>query len=1060
MKIAHFFIDRPIFASVLSIIAIIVGTLSYRNLPVAQYPEVVPPTIQVEAVYPGANAEVLAKTVATPLEQQINGVEDMLYMFSQSTGNGRMTITITFKLGTDLDQAQVLVQNRVAIAEARLPEPVRRLGVTTRKNSPDLMIVVNMFSPKGTYDQTYIANYAALQIIDPLARIDGVGNIGLFGASLYSMRVWLDPDLIASLDLTAGDVIRAMRSQNVQVASGTLNQPPVGSQNAFELNIQTQGRLINPEEFGDIVVKSGNDGRIVKLKDISRIELGAESYSTKGYLGDSKAVALPIFQRPGSNAVETAKSIISTMEDLSANFPQDLEFKVVYNPTEFVEESIDAVILTIYEAIALVVLVIVLFLQNWRASIVPILAIPVSLIGTFAVMNMLGYSLNSLSLFGLVLAIGIVVDDAIVVVENMERLISKGMPVRKAARETMSEVGGALVAIGIVLIAVFLPTAFIDGISGQFYKQFSITIAVATTISVLVSLTLSPSIANLIFKPHTKSKNNKLSFWRSPVRFFFEKFNRGMDWISEKYSSFVSKIIKFGGLVIVVYVGLMLVTAWQFNRVPTGFIPPQDQGYVIVGVQLPSGASLERTDQVVQMATDKILEVDGVSTAVAFTGFSGATFTNASNAAAIFPVLEDFEIREAKGRNVEDIVSEMRAIMAAVDEAFIVVIPPPPVPGIGNGGGFKMMLQDRTGQGLRTLEKAMWDLASAANQEPATTSVFSFFETNTPQLYLDIDRERAEKLGVPTGNVFEALEVYLGSAFVNDFNFLGRTYRVTAQADAPFRMTHDDISRIKVRNDQGKMVPLGSVAVFKDQAGPSRVPRYNLYPAVDLIGSTTPGFSTGEALETMETLADSILPDGISYEWTELAYQQKNAGNTGLVAFAMAVVFVFLLLAALYESWTLPLAVILIVPMCLLSAITGVSMAGMDNNILTQIGLIVLVGLASKNAILIVEVAKQKEDQGVDINQAVAQAAKLRLRPILMTSFAFILGVVPLVIAEGAGAEMRQALGVAVFSGMLGVTFFGLIFTPVFYVLARKLESLFRRSKGYESANLEIQHES
>lgn len=1042
MNISHFFIDRPKFASVLAIIVLIIGSLAYFSLPIEQYPQIAPPTIQVAASYPGASAEVAAKTVATPLEQQINGVENMLYMSSQSTADGRVTITVTFKLGTDLDNAQVQVQNRVAIAEPRLPETVRRLGITTKKNSPDLMLVVNMYSPNGTYDQTYIANYASLQIRDQLSRIDGVGDILLFGASQYSMRVWLDPDVIASLDLTAAEVITALRGQNIQVASGTLNQAPVDAgQTAFELNVQTRGQLIEPEEFENVIIKN-QDGKIVRLRDVGRVELGAESYTTRGYLGDKKAVAMPVFQRPGSNAIETADAIKAAMVEVGKNFPPDLTYKIAYNPTNFISESITAVEHTIYEAIALVVLVIMVFLQNWRAALIPIIAIPISLIGSFAILSALGFSLNNLTLFGLVLAIGIVVDDAIVVVENMERLMAQGMRPLKAARQTMTEVGGAVLAIGLVLIAVFLPTAFVDGISGQFYSQFGITIAVATIISVSVSLILSPAIAAVLFKPHKDESEKSGLFHR-----LSGKFNRGMDRTSDKYAKLVNKLVRRGGLMSLIYIVLMGFTVYMFSIVPKGFIPAQDQGYLIVGVQLPSGASLSRTDAVVQDAVEKLLSIEGVENAVAFAGFSGATFTNATNAAAIFTIMKSFDERAELGITFNDVLGQARAKMGAIGDANVVVIPPPPVRGIGNGGGFKMMLEDRSGRGLPALEQAMWQLAGAANKEPATTAVFSFFETSTPQLYADIDRERVERLGVSVSDVFSALEIYLGSAFVNDFSYLGRTFRVTAQADAPYRMEPDDIGRIRVRNSSGEMVPLSSVATFEYRSGPSRVPRYNLYPAADLIGSTAPGYSSGEAIATMERLAAEILPDGITYEWTELAYQEQQSGNTGLLAFGFAVVFVFLLLVALYESWTLPLSVILIVPMCLLSAITGVHLMGLDNNILTQVGLIVLVGLASKNAILIVEFARHREHEGAGLYEAASDAAKLRLRPILMTSFAFILGVLPLAAATGAGAEMRQALGVAVFSGMLGVTFFGLVFTPVFYVLMRKLSMLVKRQK-------------
>jgi hydrophobe/amphiphile efflux-1 (HAE1) family protein len=1033
MKAAHFFIERPIFASVIWIITLIIGAISYFNLPIEQYPDVTPPTIVVNASYPGANADTVAKTVATPLEQEINGVEDMLYMSSQSTNDGNASITITFRIGTDLDKAQVLVQNRVAIAEPRLPEEVRRRGITTRKNSPDLMLVINMYSPDGSYDQTFIANYATLQLRDQLLRLDGVGDIRIFGASQYAMRIWLNPDRIASLGMTAGDVLTALKEKNVQVASGTLGQQPSGDQNAFELNIQTKGRLIEPEEFADIVVKSTADGRVVRLRDIGRVELGAESYGTKGYLASKKAVALPVFQRPNTNALATAEAIQKTMSELSKNFPKGLEYKIAYNPTVFIDQSINAVYKTIFEAVILVVLVILLFLQNWRSAIIPIVAIPLSLIGTFAVMSALGFTLNNLTLFGLVLAIGIVVDDAIVVVENMERLMREyGMKAREAAHQTMNEVGGALIAIGVVLIAVFLPTAFIEGISGRFFQQFGVVIAVATAFSVAISLTLSPALAAILLKEHAEPK-------LAISRLIFGRFNRFMEGLSNKYSRLTGRLVRRVGLMLFLYAGLMALTFGSFRLVPTGFIPPQDQGYVIVGIQLPPGASLERTDVVINKAIEKLMKIDGVVNAVGFAGFNGATFTNSTNAGAIFPVLDTFENRAAKGISFEAIQGQMWAAMGQIEDAFIVVIPPPPVRGLGNGGGFKMMLQDRGGLGVDTLNGAMWQLAGAANQSGVVGNVFSFYETSTPSLFLDIDREKAERLGVPLEQAFEALNIYFGSSYVNDFSYLGRTYRVTAQADSEYRMSPDDIARIKVRSQSGEMVSLSNFATFENRSSPSRQPRYNLYNAAELQGDVLAGRSTGEALEYMENLAAQTLPQGISFEWTDLSYQQKMAGNSGVLAFVLAVTFVFLLLAALYESWLLPLAIIMIVPMCLLSAMVGVWIMGEDNNILTQIGLVVLIGLASKNAILIVEFAKELEEKGETPWNAAVHAARLRLRPILMTSLAFILGVVPLVLASGAGAEMRQALGIAVFFGMIGVTGFGLIFTPIFYVLMRKI---------------------
>lgn len=1049
MNFAKFFIDRPIFATVLSILIVIIGSMAFLSLPIEQYPSVAPPTIQVSATYPGATAETVAETVATPIEQEVNGVEGMLYMYSQASSDGSMTLTITFELGTDLDTAQVLVQNRVSIAEPRLPESVRSLGVTTKKNTPDLMLVVNMSSPDGSYDQNYLANYGVLNVRDRLRRIEGVGEVRVFGASDYAMRIWLKPDLLQSYDIAAGDIISALRTQNVQVASGTLNRAPQPSQNYYEYIVQTQGRLQTPKEFGNVIVKASDDGRIVRLSDVARIELGAQEYVTKGYLGEKPAVALPIFQRPGSNAIETSKAIMEEMKDISANFPPGIEYEFAYNPTEFIEQSVDAVKLTVYEAVFLVVIVILVFLQTWRAAIIPIVAIPVSLIGTFAVMSALGFSLNNLTLFGLVLAIGIVVDDAIVIVENMERNLRKGLSPKESARKTMDEVGTALIAMGLVLVAVFLPTMFLEGISGKFYQAFGLTVAVATIISVAVSLTLSPALAAILMKSHDPAHESRpVKWYKSPVKAFFNGFNRGMEGLSNRYGWFVGKTIRMSAIMLIIYAGLMTLTAFQFDRVPSGFIPSQDQGSLIVAITLPEGASINETDKVVKEVTHAMLKVPGLANTVGFTGFSGATRTLQSNSAVLFTPLDPFEKRIAEGIDYQTILSDMRGIAASFKNAQIAVFERPPVPGIGSAGGYKMMLQDRGGRGLAVLEQAAKDMAGAANgpDSPATTSVFSFFNTNNPQIYLDIDRNKAERLGVPVDSVFEALEVFIGSVYVNDFNYLGRTFRVTAQAEAEDRLTVDDALRLRVRSASGDMVPLGSFATVKNTSGPARAPRYNLYPAAGLMGSASPGYSTGEALDAMEDLAAQILPDGIGFEWTEIAYQQKSTGDTAVLAFLLAVVFVFLLLAAQYESWALPFSIILIVPMCLLSAITGVYIAGMDNNILTQIGLVVLVGLASKNAILIVEFARELEDQGKDMWEAAVEAARLRLRPILMTSFAFILGVVPMVLAEGAGAEMRQALGVAVFSGMLGVTFFGLIFTPVFYVICRKT-ALYLNSK-------------
>ena len=1037
MKFAHFCIDRPIFATVLSILITIVGAAAYFTLPIAQYPEIAPPTIEVRAAYPGASADVVSETVATPLEQEINGVENMLYMTSQATGDGQLALQITFALGTDLDTAQVLVQNRVAIAEPRLPEEVRRIGVTVRKSSPDLMMVIHLSSPDASRDLLYISNYATLQIKDVLARLDGVGDVRVFSARDYAMRVWLDPERIAARGLTAGDVVAALRAQNVQVASGVLNQPPVPQSAAFQINVETLGRLVDVRQFRNIIVRADADGRVTRLEDVGRVELGAQDYTTNGYLDDREALPLLVFQRPGSNALATAERIKSAMTQIAQSFPPGLQYDIVYNPTDFIQQSIDAVVDTIFEAVLLVVLVVVMFLQSWRASIVPIVAIPISLIGTFMVLAAFGYSLNNLSLFGLVLAIGIVVDDAIVVVENVERNLRLGMSPRDAAHETMDEVGTALIAIAMVLSAVFVPAALIPGIAGQFFRQFAVTIAAATVISAFVSLTLSPALCALLFRPH--AENHAPSRLARPFVAFFGGFNRGFDRMSAGYGALTRRLARLAMLVLIAYGGLLALTAWQFERAPTGFIPEQDQGYLITVLQLPPGASLERTDAVIRRAAREILEIPGVVHAVPFAGLDGATFTNASNSGAIFTALDSFEARAAAGVSIEAIIGEHYKRLGAIQEAFIITIPPPPVRGIGNAGGFKMMIQDRRGRGAPALEAAVQEVLQAARQQPEVTGLFTLFNTRTPKLFADIDRVKAEMLGVSPADVFETLEVYLGSSFVNEFNYLGRTYRVTAQADGRFRQDIADIANMKTRNGNGEMVPIGSVATFEDRTGAYRVPRYNLYRAAELQGSAAPGYSTGEALAKMERIAAEHLPDGFAFEWTELALQEKLAGNSGLLVFVAAAVFVFLLLAAQYESWALPLAVVLIVPMCLLAAVTGLLARGIDVNILAQVGFVVLVGLAAKNAILIVEFARQAEAQGRDRIEAAAEAARTRLRPILMTSLAFILGVVPLALATGAGAEMRQALGTAVFSGMLGVTLFGLVFTPVFYVVMRRL---------------------
>ncbi len=1042
MRISHFFIDRPIFAAVVSIMFVILGGVSFFRLPIAQYPEIAPPVINVTGQYPGASADVVAATVVTPIEQQINGVDNMLYVSSNSTADGRFTISVTFDLGTNLDIAQVQVQNRVSIAEPRLPQDVRNIGVTVAKSSPDIMLVVHLYSPDKSRDTLFISNYATLEITDPLTRIDGVGSLIVFGSREYSMRAWLDPDRMQALGLTAADVTQALQGQNVQVASGVLNQPPVDHPKAFQIAVQTLGRLSDVNEFGNVVVKT-TPGAVVRLRDVARVELAALDYTTNSYLDRDPAVAIGVFQRPGSNALTTAATIRQTMEQLSKRFPEGLKYTIVYDPTQFIQQSVVAVEETIGEAIVLVVIVVILFLQTWRAAVIPLVAIPVSLIGTFFFMAIFGFSLNNLSLFGLVLAIGIVVDDAIVVVENVERNIGAGLAPREAARRSMDEVGSALIAIALVLCAVFVPSAFITGISGQFYRQFALTIAGATVISLIVSLTLSPAMCALLLRSrHGRAPR----LWERPIRGFFRGFNYVFDGVGRGYRWLTGKVVRFATIVLVVYAGILALGFNQFRHTPQGFIPQLDRGYLIIVTQLPGGAALQRTDAVNRRAVDIALQVPGVAHAVNIVGFSGATFTNAPNAGAIFVTLDPFEERgKDPQKSAAAIQGRLFQRLSAIQEGLVLVVAPPPVSGIGNAGGFRMMVEDRGGRGSQALQSAVYAMMGRASQTTGLTQVFSLFETSTPQLYLDIDRTKAQLLGINVPDVFNALQTYLGSSYVNDFNLLGRTFRVMAQADSPYRLESADVLRIRVRNSNGETVPLGSFTTVRDISGPYRVPRYNLYPAAELDGAAAPGYSQGQAIGIMEKLAAEVLPEGFSYEWTTLALQQQRAGNTAVFAFLLAVVFVFLVLAAQYESLTLPLAIILIVPMCLVAAISGVILRGQDNNILTQVGFIVLIGLAAKNAILIVEFAKQLEDGGRERHAAAVEAAHLRLRPILMTSFAFIFGVAPLVWAVGAGAEMRQTLGTAVFAGMIGVTFFGLIFTPAFYVVCRWIAGLGRR---------------
>jgi hydrophobe/amphiphile efflux-1 (HAE1) family protein len=1036
MRLPHFFIDRPIFAAVMSILIIIGGLIAYPTLPVGQYPEVAPPTVAVTASYPGASAETLAETVAAPLEESINGVENMIYMSSSSTASGQLTITVTFKQGTNVDQAQVLVQNRVSSAEPRLPEEVRQIGVTVLKNSPDLLMVLALSSPDGSLSIPYISNYATLQIRDRLARIPGVGEVRAFGSRDYNMRVWIDPDLAAERNLTVDEITAAVRAQNAQVAAGSVGQPPFNQGGtAFQLNIQTQGRLSNPDEFGQIIIKRDAQGRLTRLRDVARIELGALDYLTNGYVNGKPTVALPITQLPGSNALRTADAIRAEMQEMAKSFPPGMIYTIPYNPTEYITASIEAVEHTLLEAIVLVSIVVLLFLQSWRAAVIPILAIPVSLVGGFAAMAAFGFSLNSLSLFGMVLAIGIVVDDAIVVVENIERLMEEeGLSPLEAAHKTMDEVSGALVAIALVLCGVFVPTAFIPGISGAFYSQFALTIIACTAISAFVSLTLSPAMGALILKP--KHEMAEKPGWRGLPARFARGFNRGFEGFSKRYGRITARAIRMLAVVGIVYAGLLALAGWRFADTPSGFVPAQDQGFLIAVVQMPPGSALQRTDEVLRDFIARIPKVEGVDGTVAFAGFDGATFSQSPSSGTAFVRL----VSQKEGRPSDmEIAAKLNQMAAGITAANVLVIQPPPIRGLGTGGGYKMMIEDRGGAGYKALEAVTFQMMMAANQTEGLQAVFTTYNTRTPRLYADIDRQKAEQMGVPVGNIFATLGTYLGSSYVNDFNYLGRTFRVTAEADAPYRDDPDDIGRLKTRSANGTMVPLAAVMTLRNDSGPYRVVRYNLYPAAELQGDTVRGYSSGQSLATMEGLARKLLPAGFAFEWTEIAFQQQQAGNTGIIVFGLAVVFVFLLLAAQYESLVLPLAVILIVPMCLLAAILGVNLMGGDNNILTQIGLVVLVGLAAKNAILIVEFARQGEDEGLDRYGAAERAAHQRLRPIVMTSIAFILGVFPLVISTGPGHEMRQALGIAVFFGMLGVTFFGLLFTPAFYVISRNL---------------------
>ncbi|ABE39542.1 Hydrophobe/amphiphile efflux-1 HAE1 [Rhodopseudomonas palustris BisB5] len=1040
MSLPRFFINRPIFAIVLSALMLIAGAIALFRLSLSEYPSITPPTVQVTASYPGANPQVIAETVASPLEQSVNGVEGMLYMSSQAATDGRMTLTVTFAQGTDADIAQIQVQNRVSRALPRLPEEVQRIGVVTQKTSPDILMVVHLVSPGKRYDPLYISNYATLQIRDTLARLPGIGDVVVWGAGEYAMRVWLDPAKVAARGLTAGDVVTAIREQNVQVAAGSVGQQPSEAA-SYQVTVSTQGRLSSEEQFGEIVIKTGDDGQIVRLRDVARVGLGADAYALRSLLNGDPAVAMQIIQRPGANALDVSNAVHAEMERLRQDFPEGLEYRIAYDPTVFVRASLAAVMMTLLEAIVLVVVVVVLFLQTWRASIIPLVAVPVSLVGTLAVMYLLGFSLNTLSLFGLVLSIGIVVDDAIVVVENVERHIGLGETPKEAARKAMDEVTAPIIAITSVLAAVFIPSAFLSGLMGEFYRQFAVTIAISTVLSAINSLTLSPALAGMLLKSHHAESNRD---WLTrgidfALGWFFRLFNRFFDRASSAYVGAARGAIRISGVILILYAALVGMTWVGFQSIPTGFVPAQDKYYLVGIAQLPSGASLDRTEAVVKEMSRIAAAEPGVESIVAFPGLSVNGFVNLPNAAVVFAMLDPFEQRKDPSLSANAIAGRLMGKYSQIPDGFVGIFPPPPVPGLGTIGGFKLQIEDRAGAGLEALAKAQGEIMAKASNAPELAGMMASFQMNAPQVQVELDRVKAKAQGVPLTAIFETLQVNLGSFYANDFNRFGRTYRVIAQAEERFRAQIDDIARLKVRNAAGEMVPLAALATVVTSSGPDRVMHYNGYPSVDITGGPAPGYSSGQATAAIERIVVETLPDGMMFEWTDLTFQEKQAGNTAMIVFPLAVLLAFLILAAQYNSWSLPFTVLLIAPLALLSAIIGVWLSNGDNNIFTQIAFVVLVGLAAKNAILIVEFAYKEEKDGREPLAAVLESARLRLRPILMTSLAFIAGVVPLVMATGAGAEMRHAMGIAVFAGMLGVTFFGLILTPVFYVVIRRL---------------------
>ena len=1044
MNFARFFIERPVFAMVLSIVTVIAGAIAIFGLPIAQYPEIAPPTVTVTTNFPGANAETVAETVATPIEEQVNGVEKMLYMSSQSNNDGSMKLTVTFAVGTNLDIAQVQVQNRVAIAQPILPSEVQRQGIVVKKASPDITLVAQVYSPDQSLDTLYMSNYVTLQVRDELARLPGVGDIVVFGARDYSMRVWLDPEKLAAREMTASDVVKALQEQNVQVAAGVVGGPPLPPEaSKFQYTVTALGRLTDPKEFAAIVVKVGDNGRVTYLRDIARVELGAADYSSGSAFDRQPSIGIAIFQLPGSNAIATANAVYAKMAELKKNFPKGMDYKLPYDTTLFVRASIRDVVKTLFEGVGLVVLVVLVFLQSWRASLVPMLAIPVSLVGTFAVMWLAGFSMNNLSLFGLVLAIGIVVDDAIVVVENVQRWIEQGLPPREAAYKAMEEVTPAVIAIAFGLSAVFIPVAFIQGITGQFYRQFALTISFSTLLSAFNSLTLSPALAALLLQPKEARPDWFSRVLNAMLGWFFRLFNRGLSVLNTGYVSALRRVVRLSVVVLLLYVGLLWLTYRGFKTVPTGFIPSQDQGYLIVNLQMPDASSIERTRAAMDQLSAIALKTPGVHDTIAIAGFSVLTGANSSAAGTIFLPLQSFDEREGKPElSGQTIARQLNGKFSQVQEGLALVFPPPPVRGIGSAGGFKMEIQDRSGAHTpQELQTVVDDLIAEGRKHPELQSLFTSFRANVPQLYADLDRVKAKEQNVAVTDAFQSLQIYLGSFYVNDFNYLGRTFKVIAQADAPFRARAKDVEQFKTRNASGQMVPLGAVMNLKDITGPDRINRYNLYQAAEINGTAATGVSSGQAIDLMESLAHQMLPQGYDFEWTDLAYQEEAAGNTALFIFPLCILFVWLTHSAEYESFALSTSIILIVPMCLLCGIAGVMLRHMDNNIFTQIGFVVLAGMSVKNAVLIVEFAKQQQEHNprMPAAEAAIEAARLRLRPILMTSFAFIFGVLPLVIATGAGSEMRQALGTVVFFGMIGVTFFGLFLTPVFYNVIRRL---------------------